>query len=497
MNKFGYIRHGENYALTYQIGETPLRPASDGQYTTSAETSSAPLTPRKVGRFYIWPNGADNLDPNTCKTLIMGNRLLPQLIEKQIAILYGTGPKLFKESISPDGKIVRTYVQIPAIQAWLDSWLQNGLPDSYEIYLNKCIRSYYYSEGIFSKIHLSRAQITGIRKALPVAGLEHVSDIRCRMATTKDITSRQDVEDRDFTHVMVGNWEATGETTQYKTYPRMDYTQPLARHCAIAYAKNPNQGEEIYATNKFFRGIKEWIRGCNATPEYINSFLENSLSARHHVIIPQAWMDQKEAMLQELCDANRRLLAEGKKESEFHVIKIGKTTLEVGINYTPTLLDKYVKAELDNLTAFLSGRGKNQGKVYASRSFRNDNGDLESWEIKEIPQKYKEYIEAIISYDKRADMVLLSAKGIDSSISNVSSDGVISKSGADSYYNYIIYLTQQAIPESIVCSEINHAIRLNFPQEWAQGIRLGFYRPNVQHQDEVSPADRLSNQSEL
>lgn len=496
MNKIGY-RSGDGYAFTYQIGETPIRSASDGRYTSSADTTSGVLTPRKIGRFYVWPNGEDNLEPNTCKALIKGNRLLPQLIEKQIAILYGTGPKLFREVIGEDGKIVRTYVKDDAIQEWLDSWRQNGLPDSYETYLNKCIRTYYYSEGIYSKIHLSRAQMVGLKKALPVSGLEHVSDLRCRFATVKDITNTTDVEDRDFTHVMVGNWETTGEVTKFNVYPRIDYQRPLSRHCAISYTKNPNYGEEIYATNKFFAGIKEWIRGCNATPEYINSFLENSLSARHHVIIPQAWMDQKETMLQEMCDANRQLEAEGKKSSEFHVIKIGKKTLELGITYTPALLDKYVMMEIDNLANFLSGRGKNQGKIYTSRSFRNDNGDLESWKIEEIPQKYKEYIEAIISYDKRADMVLLSAKGIDSSISNVSSDGVISKSGADSYYNYMIYLTQQSIPESIVCSELNHAIRLNFPAEYAAGIRIGFYRPTVKHQDEVSPADRLSNQSEL
>ena len=94
-------------------------------------------------------------------------------------------------------------------------------------------------------------------------------------------------------------------------------------------------------------------------------------------------------------------------------------------------------------------------------------------------------------------MVLLSSKGIDSSISNISGDGVISKSGADTYYNYIVYLTQQSIPEHVVCADLNYAIRLNFPKEWAEGIRIGFYRPNVQRQEDISPSDRLANQSEL
>ena len=69
-------------------------------------------------------------------------------------------------------------------------------------------------------------------------------------------------------------------------------------------------------------------------------------------------------------------------------------------------------------------------------------GKEERWKIETVDLKYKEYIDAIISYDKRADEVLLSSVGLDSSISSVSKDGVISKSGSDAYYNYLIYLLQ-------------------------------------------------------
>ena len=171
--------------------------------------------------------------------------------------------------------------------------------------------------------------------------------------------------------------------------------------------------------------------------------------------------------------------------------------MDVGTVYSDNLLQQYLKLELQNLTEFLSGRGKNQGKVYATRGFINQNGQTEEWKIEEIPQKYKEFIESLISYDKRADMVLLSSKGIDSSISNVSSDGIISKSGSDAYYNYMIYLTQQAIPEEIVCADVNYAIKLNFPDEYARGVRIGFYRPTVQRQEEQTPNQRMSNQKEV
>lgn len=496
MNSFGYLS-GKGYAFTYQIGETPVGSSADIYRGSGNSSISGALSARRVNRYFIWPFGEDNLEPNTCKALIKGNRLLPSLIEKQITILYGNGPQLYISEVTPDGMLSRRYIKNEKIQSWLDGWRENGLPDTYETYLNKCIRSYYYSEGIFSKWHLSRGLRAGLPGFLPVSGLEHIDELRCRMATSRNILMKTDVEDSDFDSVMVGNWESYAISTEYKVYRRMDYTDPLSRNSVVSYSKNPNYGESIYATNVFFTGIKEWIKGCNATPEYINSFLENSLSARHHVIIPNAWLQQKENELQQLCDINARLAAEGKSPNEYTKVTIGQKEIEVGTVYNSNLLNELVQAELTNLTNFLAGRGKNQGKVYATRSLINQNGDLETWKIEEISQKYKEYIEALITYDKRADMVLLSAKGIDSSISNISSDGVISKSGSDTYYNYLVYLTQQALPESIICADINYALRLNFPDEYKSGIRLGFYRPTVQRQEDVAPANRLSNQSQL
>lgn len=489
MNNFGYTRHG-NFVCTYQIGETAL---SEGSSSRTGQDLPLILGPLGIAGYSVWPNGNDNLDPNICDEMISSNRLLPELIEKQCKILYGRGPMLYIDSVDEAGNVQRKYASSPRISAWLDSWRERGLPDSFRTYINKSIRSYYYSEGIYSKWHLTRGVKAGIKGALPIAGLEHISELRCRFATTNNIAGRTDIEDRDFNYVMVGNWQI-GSQQEYKVYPRMDYTHPLGKHCCISYSKNPTHGNEVYASNVFFKGIKEWIRGCNATPEYINSYLENALSARLHIIIPNQWMISHEDALKELCDQNAKRKDVGE---ELITVTVGKKKLEVGTVYSDNILQKYLQLELQNLTEFLSGRGKNQGKVYATRGFINQNGQTEEWKIEEIPQKYKEFIESLISYDKRADMVLLSSKGIDSSISNVSSDGIISKSGSDAYYNYMIYLTQQQIPEEIVCADVNYAIKLNFPEEYARGVRIGFYRPTVQRQEEQTPSQRLSNQKEV
>ena len=498
LKRFGYIPSSSG-PITYQIGRgTPLSASMDEEEGEgSAEhSSSSQLSAINVDSFHVWPNGVNNDDPSICKSLIKGNRLLPSVLEKQIAILYGSGPKLYIEDIKEDGTPVRRYIRNEQIQEWLESWQEKGLADDYRTYLNECIRSYYYLEGIFSKYRLSAGARAGLGGFLPVVGLEHISGTRARVATRADISQRHDLTLKDFEWFIIANWEGNNARQEYTPHHRLDRTDPLKYRNPVSYSRNPNFGDDVYATNVFFSGVKEWIKGCNATPEYINSFLENSLSARHHVIIPNAWIAAKQLYIQNLCEENAERQAAGQDLKKIKMGKGSAWTIEVGTEYSDDILEKYVQMELRKLTNFLSGRGKNQGKTYSTRSFINENGQSEQWEIKEIKQDYKEYIEALISYDKRADMVLLAAKGIDPSISNITPDGTVSKSGADAYYNYMIYLTQQSIPEQVVCADINYALKLNFPEEYAKGVRIGFYRPNVQRQEDISPSQRMSNQKE-
>ncbi len=491
MDRIGIIKT-EDLTCSYQIGEAPMFLADESRKLGTDERPAI-LSALAVSGYNVWPAGEDNLDPNTAKNMISGNRLLPELIEKQVRFLYGNGPMLYIDNILEDGTISRSYIHDRDIEEWLDSWAENGLQDDFLTYINKAIRSFYYSEGIFSKWKLTLGQRAKMQGIPPVAGLEHVDELRCRFCTKKSLAGRTDIEDRELTHVMVGNWE-TSNIQEFNVYPRFSKVDPLTRNSAISYSKNPSYGESIYSSNVFFKGVKSWIRGCNATPDYINSFLENALSARLHIIIPNAWYKEHEEWLRDLCDKSAQSVAKGEQKLKIKVAD--KYDIEIPEEYDKSLIDRFTSLTLKNFTEFLSGRGKNQGKTYASKGYVNEMGQTESWKIEEIPQKFKEYVEAVISYDKRADMVLLSARGLDSSISNVSADGVISKSGSDAYYNYLIYLSQQAIPEQVVCADVNYAIRLNFPAQYKRGIRLGFYRPVIHRQEETAPSQRIQNSLE-
>ena len=479
----GYVKDGQQ-TFTFQIGEGNHFSLSDPLPLSAHKGIYMPVL--RSGEYRILSYGQHNLEPNEVKEMITRNRLLPELIEKQIRMLYGQGAVLYKTK-TEGREVVREFCNDNEILSWLDSWQEAGLQDNFRTYLNKCIRSFYFDEGIFTRWRFKKSRRIGGR--LPVAGLEALSSTRCRFASKFEVDPHN-YEDRDFQLVLFGDWEYSANAN-FKPYPRFNYTDPFAYGICINYTKNPSQGEEVYAFNKFYKGIKDWIKGSNLTPAYINDYLENAFSARLHVIIPYSWVESKRRMLEDICEKNAELEEAGKK---LLTIKFDDNdVMEVGTQYNENIMNEYANRELARFTRFLSGAGKNQGKVYSSYSYLTNEGKPDRWIIEEIPQKYKEYIEGLTSYDKRADEVITMAKGVDSSISNISKDGIISKSGADAYYNYMIYLSNLTIPEEVVTSDINYAIRLNFPEKYQQGIRVGFYRPIVQRQQEVSPSNRPIN----
>lgn len=469
---------GDSGIFTFQIGSTDT--------DEMIRFSSIPMlrTPPVLNfaGYKVYLMGNDNNLPGEIQEMIGGNRVLPQLIEKQVTALYGQGPRIYR-IIYEDRKPVRQWEPNDTIQDWLDNWPQNGIRDGYEEFCNKVIREFYHMEGYFIKWRYNRSRL--VQGPIPVAGLEFISNKRARFATKENVDIfADDLEERDFPFVIVGNWLSANQT-KFKEYSVLDLQDPLKTQVAVSYHKNPSFGEEVYAYNSFYRGIKEWILGSNLTPRYINSYLQYSLSAKIHVIIPDAWVASKRDMIERYCEVNKKRLDDSKE-----LLKLNG--IEIGTDFNEHLVSLYVNAELRKLSAYLSG-AKNQGKFYASYSFRSGDREEERWKFEEIPMKYKEYIESLTTYDKRADEVILAAKGLDASITNISKDGIISKSGADAFYNYIIYLHNLPWAEKVCTDPLNLAIRINFPQLYKAGYRLGFYNPAPVRQEEISSSNRLQN----
>ena len=473
----GYAKEGADI-FTFQIGSRPGSEVIDMEQFAGIPLSLV----LNVDGYKVLIMGSNNSLPTEIETVVGANRLLPELINKRVQLLYGQGLHTYKRKVEGE-KISREWEHVDLIHDWLDSWQDNGLQDSAADVAMKTIVDYYHMENFFVKWRMSKSR--RINGTMPVIGLDHIQMQKSRLASTKDINIFTDYyEDKDFQNVLVGNW-TSGTEKQFLVYPRFTMSNPFQYPSAISMHRNPTFGK-IYGQNKFYNGIKDWLVGMNKNPRFINSFLENSLSAKVHVIIPDAWIKSKRQMIQNYCDKNKELEAASKE-----LIKIND--IEIGTEFYEHLLTLYVNSELKKLSKFLSGPD-NQGKLYASYSFKTSDKVEERWIFEPIDLKYKEYISSLTEYDKRADEVVLSSLGMDATISNISKDGVISKSGSDLYYNYIIYLHNLTIPENICTQPFNWALKLNFPALYRQGYRIGLYREIPSRQEDVAPNDRLQNQ---
>lgn len=478
-NAGNYIADGN--VLSFQIGEGQqlfntagmLMPQENRSYLHEHQWLS-------VNGYQVCMRGVNNNLCDEVTTEIKQNRLLPRLYSKEIKMLYGNGPCAYMQTVE-GGKMKREYTALPAWDEWLNSWQERGMETSAQEFAKTNIKNFYYFGDFFCKFRFARGKRLGM---MPVAGIEPLENKHCRLATTRQDIAYEQISYSDFRHIAVGRWSYG--LGNYKIYPKFALSEVDNYLYAAVSHHREKSVDEFYGVNETHQGARPYILGSNSTATYINSFLRNSLAAKIHIVIPNAWVVSKRSQLTKLCEENKL-----RKSKDKDLVKYNG--IEIGTEYRESLLVEYMRLELRKIGDYLSG-AENQGKAYSSISFMDASGHEQQWKIETIDLKYKEYIDSLIAYDKRTEEALLSSVGLDTSISAVSKDGVISKSGSDSYYNYLIYI-MSLTPEDEICAEpFNIALKLNFPELYKQGYRIGFYREVPQRQEDISPKDRLNNQ---
>jgi len=479
-NMGSYLDEGN--VITFRIGSDTNRAS---QALTQPDDFSIKYSNTEQARwlgvdgFNVLARGLDNQKCERIERDIKGNRLLPRLINKQVNMLYGKGPHIYKEHID-GGKIKREWQEEPTILKWLRGWEDNGIEMSYKDFGLGVIKRFYFFRDFFVKKRMSLGKAVG---RYPIAGCELVENKLCRLATTKKDAATDIVLYNDLRHILVGDWQRGNNFKAYPLFRLRDIDK--YNFAAISHHRESSVGE-YYGENETHEGVKIHLKSSNELPQFIDSFLNNALAAKVHVIIPNAWVTSKRTQIEKICKEN----ADRKKKNEPELRYNG---LAVGSVFRESLLIEFMKQELNRLSSFLSGKD-NQGKAYATVSFKAGATEAEEWKIQPIDLKYKEYISSLIEYDKHINEVLLGSVGMDASISSVSKDGVISKSGSDVYYNYLLYL-MALTPDDEKCSEpFNNSIRANFPELYEQGFRVGYLRETPTRQEDVSSKDRLNQQ---
>lgn len=471
-----YIADGN--VFSFQIGEGQQVFTHPAVFTPIGSASTAgEHSWLSFNGYNICTRGKNNALCEEMALEIKQNRLLPRLYNKEIKMLYGHGPCAYIQTIV-GGKLKREYLSLPQWDDWMNTWDERGMETTAQAFAKANIKNFYYFGDFFCKWRFTRGKRLGL---MPLAGMESVENKHCRLATTRQDVAYEQISYGDFRHVAVGKW-AYGLGT-FKVYPKFHFSEVGNYNFAAISHHRDKSVDSFYGANETHEGARPYILGSNKTATYINSFLKNSLAAKIHIIIPNAWVVSKRNQLMKLADENKIRKSKGQGLVSYNGI-------EIGTEYRESLLVEYMRLELRKIGDYLSGED-NQGKAYSSISFTDSNHE-QQWKIETIDLKYKEYIESLITYDKRTEEALLSSVGLDASISAVGKDGVISKSGADVYYNYLIYI-MSLTPEDEICAEpFNIALKLNFPDLWKQGYRIGFYREVPQRQEDISPKDRLN-----
>jgi hypothetical protein len=436
-------------AFTYQIAENPR---DFDKFRGGSQSLEWNNIDNYYGDYLVYPFGINNDLPSYIKEVVQNNYIAPGLLNRKVELLWGSGPKLYKEEYK-EGRVVRTWTEDKAIQKWLDGW-------DYEKYLLQSSTDYQHVQGTFTRFELNKGSRIG--KGL-INQLHIETTDKARLAVLRAF------KEKTPTHVIVTDWALKHvQSLEAKTYPLFDFRDPFANENSILYSNKYTFCTDYYTVPEIY-GSLEWLNRSTAVPLIFKALSKNSINLKYHIISPQSYWDKKENQMKENC-----------------VFK--------GIEYKQSMLEEYKTDFLKKIAKVLSGEG-NVGKyLHTSKEFTVDGTNLieHGWEIKVIDQNIKDFVDAQIAISQRADRAVSSGISLHSALGNMSETGKVD-SGSEQLYALISYLnTGIDIQEMIICKAINYAIKANFPDT---DIKIGFYHNVPEKQQETSPKDRSINNS--
>lgn len=441
----GAIIDDGTVAFTFEVTENPRQ--FDG-FRGKADSLDWSNKENVLGEWYIRPYGDTDDLPTIIKKTVQQNHLASGSLNKQANMLWGKGPKLYKE-VFRDGVLMYEWQDDKDIQEWLDSW-------DFESYALAANVDYHHIKGVFTKFYTTLGSSIGKGK---IAKLETVQPDKARLA------SHLTAEDKKPTHVIVSDfgYKNNGKVFKAKAYHLFDPKKPFEHPNSIYYSNMYSFCTDYYSVPEIY-GSLEWIKRSTAVPIIFKALSEHSLNVKYHIQSPQFFWDAAAEKIKEAC------------------------TLQ-GVEYKDKMLSEYQKEYLKKITKVLSGDA-NVGKfLHTTVKFEVDGTNLieHGWKIEPIDQNIKDFVEAQIKISERADHVLTGSTGLHSSMANVGQQGK-SDSGSEQYHALNNYLaTSVDIPEMIVLKAVNYAIKANFPEK---GLKLGFYHLGTKKMEETTPSER-------
>ncbi|SFU49105.1 hypothetical protein SAMN05216480_10544 [Pustulibacterium marinum] len=447
----GDIYYNESVAFTYQVGQTPKDFEEHRGQANSVDFESQR---NFLGDYAIIPYGTNDSLPHSIKEAVQNNFVAPGILKRKTNLLWGKGPRLYKEVVEGD-KLKRVWDDAPTnVQAWLNSW------DYIEYLMKECV-DYQHLEAGFTKFHATK----GRRVNKPsIAFLEHIPANRANLAIHKNTPNGGKP-----THIVTTDWSFEYVNSfDYKAYPVFDLRNPVLAPTSMFYSNMYSFCSEYYTVPDLY-GSLEWLRRSTAVPLIFKALTKNSINLKYHIISPQAFWDKAEEKIQEKCT------------------KVGK-------EYKPAMLAQYKKEFVAKIGDVLSG-SDNVGKyLHTTKTLEVDGTNIleHGWEVKVIDQNIKDFVAAQIEISKHSASAIATGVSLGASLANTS-DQAKANSGNEQYYAMINYLnTDVNIPEIIVTKAINYAIQFNFPET---DYRIGFYHSIPERTSDLSPNERIDSEN--
>lgn len=436
-------------AFTYQVSENPRDFDKLRGYDQSLDWDR---NEDYYGEYLVFRYGSDNDLPTLIKEVIQNNYIAPGLLNRKTELLWGSGPKLYKE-IYVDGKPTREWLHNKKVQKWLDTW-------PYEDYLLESCTDYQHVQGVATKFELNKGY--RINKAF-INQLHVIHPDKGRLAVLRETGKKKP------THYIVTDWRLNHiSSMDAKIYPLFDYNNPFANPNSVLYSNKYTFCTEYYSVPEIY-GSLEWLNRSTAVPLIFKALSKNSINLKYHIISPQKFWNIKEQQMKDNCSLKQ-------------------------IQYDESMLLEYQKAFLNKISAVLSGE-ENTGKyLHTTKILEVDGTNLleHGWEIKVIDQNIKDFVEAQIKISQRADRAVASGISLHSALGNMSETGKVD-SGSEQVYALISYLnTGIDIQEMIIMKAMNQAIKANFPDE---DVKMGFFHDVPETQQNITPSQRSRNNS--
>jgi hypothetical protein len=414
------------------------------------DSSNWEMAPQVYNGVRIVPHGANNDLPEIVRDIMAENNLAPGILERQIGLLYANGPGLYRLNYD-NGQITREYLYDKEIHDWLKTW-------DWRRFLDMALVEYKHLKGFYVKSYRNKASRIGERGF--INSLQVVPGTDARLGWPEFGAARLENVKTIYVGDFFNNILGTGLTA----YPVFNPNDPFRYGVSMSYHNTYSFAYRFYSVPSFF-GTFKWLWRSSEIPDILKYLGKNGISAAFHIHSPQGYWESKRLKLEEQHQ--------------------GKTAEEI-----EELLQDLKDQLFGDISAALAGN-ENAGKFIETVDFYDDEGNLCQWKIEAIDQKIGDFIEAQLEVGKQADSASTSGMGLHPSLANIIIPGQLGSGSQMLYALKLFWAAETAIPESVIFEAINRAITANWPQK--DGIQMGFYRPIVEKEDNVSSKDRLTN----